>query len=135
MLGENAPCKDKSSENFVRRSTRLDFVYRCCIVFPSLWHITLFYCIIVSQPYSYLWAMLRSGNQSLRMIKNTRTIIFFSLMSLSAKKILLLRDNISSDLFNIKLGLIRKLKGYVLRWMYNVNIKLIRDSRPSLLRG
>lgn len=55
-----------------------------------------------------------SGNQSLRMIKYTRTIIFFSLMSLSAKKILLLRDNILSDLFNIKLGLIRELRGYVL---------------------
>lgn len=58
-------CKDKSSENSVRRYTRLDFVYRCCIVVPSLRNtcITLFNCIVVSGPYSYLWA-----NQSSWMI-------------------------------------------------------------------
>lgn len=79
---KNSHCKDKSSENSVRRYTRLDF---CCIVVPSLRNtcITLFNCIVVSGPYSYLYI-----NQSSWMIhvKIFKTIIFFSLAGLSAKK-------------------------------------------------
>lgn len=102
-------------------------MYRCCIVVPSLRHITLiFNCLVVAGPYRYLWAML-CRNQSSRMIH-----VKILEPSFVCKKILSLRKIILSDLFKIKLGLIRSLRGYVLKWMYNVNIKLIRDSRPSV---